>query len=372
MRIWLSLAAAVLLLFVTAIPAAALNEVYRFDDFGMSIKAPKGYHVITRETPADDPVFVSLQRSYQEMISEFQKENIYLCAYDPDWTFQIRLKLNRDEYSRTIGNYADLSDAELRTTSDAALASGTEVNKVRRGEYVFFESTMEDNSGEEPLYIQRCQTIANGTQIDLTLRKTGEPISASDVKALIAMASSIEFDAAEEQSKFEVNWWRILLWASILIALTLVLSIGARHRSSARRRRIEERRRKRIDDETQTDSPDTVMVGEAAVPFAEALGYRDADRFRARVGTDLESFDINVREKDPTLGVNYFEDGGKSIDDRSEDYFDNYFKEPTPSRSGIARLFATIGAYIGIGFRHVGYFFRNLWNSLFRRNKKQP
>ena len=372
-KVMLVLAVTIALMFTAVIPVAALNDTYRFDEFGMSVKVPKGYHVIKRDTPADDPIFSYLQQNYQDTMNEFQSANVYLCAYDPDWTFQMRMKIIRNENSEKISNYADLSEAGLKEHLDTLLASDPLANKVKRGDYIFFETSLEDNTGEEPIYIQKSETIVNGYQVELTLRKSADPISTADAKALIALASSIEFDAVKDTSSgLTFDWWRLLLWVFILVALTVILSLLARHRNTVRHRRIEEHRRKREEAESAavTVTADTVTVGEQEITFDEALGYGDSDRFSSRAGADLESIDINVREKDPDRGVNFFEDGGKSIDDRSEDYFDSYFKEPTPARSGISRLFSTVGAYIGIGLRHVGYFFRNLWRSIRRKKKK--
>ena len=361
-KLWLSLSIAVLMLFAAAIPAAALSDIYRIDTFGVSVKVPKGYSVIMRDTPADDPVFSVLRKGYTDTMSEMESANVYLVAYDSELIFQLRLKITRSE---KINSYNDLSEAEMREL----LASDSRASKVRLGEYLFIETSLEDNSGEEPLYINKCSTIANGLQLEFTLRKTGEPITQDEAKALVSLASSVEFDASQEDSSgLTFDWWRLFLWVFILVALTLVLWLAGGYRRTLRQRRIEKRRSMRDDAGTTAVTEETVSVGGDDITFDEALGYRDADRFSARVGGDIEAFDINVREKDPSLGINYFEDGGKSIDDHSEDYFEAYFKEPTPARSGIARLFATIGAYIGIAFRHVGYFFRNLFSS-FRRKK---
>ena len=87
------------------------------------------------------------------------------------------------------------------------------------------------------------------------------------------------------------------------------------------------------------------------------------------VAVDLDTYDINVKEKDPMNGVSYFEDEGDSIDDRT-DYFDTYFKEPTERRSGIGRALSTVGAYVGIALRHIGLFFKNIFSTLTGKGKR--
>ena len=372
LRAGLSLLLAISVLFSAVVSVSALSDVYRFDEFGMSVKVPKNYLVITRSTPAEDPVFASLGRDYQDVMSDFRTADIYLRAYDPDGVFQLSLMVTQDEQSDTIGSYADLSDVERREILDTLLLSVPSAKEVTRGEYIFFDSSRESSIGDEPLYINQCSTIVNGLQIDLTLTKSGEPIVSSEAKTLIATASSIEFDKVETSASGpQFDWWRLLLWGGLLAVLTIGLSILSHHRNEVRRRRLEERHRKRLQAADLASEPDAAEAAGAEVAFDEALGYSDGDRFSERVGADLESIDISVREKDPDRGVSYFEDGGKSIDDRSEDYFEKYFKEPTPARSGISRLFSTVGAYIAIAFRHIGYFFRNLLGGIRRRKKEE-
>lgn len=368
LRTGLSLALAILMMLCTAISTAALNDVYRFDAFGMSVKLPKSYYVITRDTPADDPVFTSLQLNYQDTMSAFRRENIYLRAFDPEGVFQLSLTISKNENSETIGNYSDLTESEQLEILNTLKTYDPDAKKVNIGDFVFYQSSRESEVGESLLYSCQYNTIVNGLQIDFTLRKSDEPVIASEGKALTSLVTSMEFDVVERASSGPVfDWWRLMLWAAILAALTIGLSVLARHRNNVRHRQMEERRRKREQAAAPAGQPAVPVIGDQDAAFDEMLGYRDVNRFSARAGADLDTFDINVREKDPDRGVSFFEDGGKSIDDRSGDYFDAYFKESTPARSGISRLFSAIGAYIGIAIRHVGYFFRNLFRRFGRR-----
>ena len=367
-----SLMAALLVLFGMTLSASALDDTYRFDDFGMSLKISKNYYVITRDTPQDDAVFSTLKLNYADTMAAFEAADIYLRAYDPDGIFQISLTVRKDENSASVNNYSELSESERKGILDTLTAepSVTSAAEVKHGGNIFFDISRESTADGAPLYISQCNTIINGLQIDLSIRKSGEPLVSSEAKVLTAVAGSLEFDQITTVHSGPVfDWWRLLLWVFILAALTVSISLLYKHQNQVKRRRLEERRRKRAAAAELSDSADVITIDDEPVTFEEALGYRDADRFSSRAGTDLDSFDISVREKDPSHGVSYFEDGGKSIDDRASDYFDSYFKESTPTRSGIARLFSTIGAYIGIAFRHIGYFFRNLFRG--SKNKKK-
>lgn len=371
-----ALALAALMAFGSALSASALDDTYRFDEFGMTVKVPKNYTVITRDTPADDPAFSSPDMDYSREMKAFEQADIYLRAYDPDGAFRISLTVLENESSAAYGSYADLSDADRRAIADDLLKNDTvtSASPVKRGELYFIDITRESEDDDgEPVYISLCRTVVNGKQIDLTMQKSGEDISSSEAKALAAIASSIEFDRSSPgRDGLVFDWWRLLLWVIILVVITVVISLLTKYRSNQRRRSLEERRQKRARFETTVSgASDVIMINNKPVTFDEALGYHEGDRYSSRSATDLDSFDISVREKDPAHGVNYFEDEGKSIDDRTSDYFDTYFREPTPGRSGIARLFSTIGAYIGIALRHIGYFFRNLFRVFRRKKKKQ-
>lgn len=375
----LSLAAALLLLVCTTLTASALDDTYRFDDFGFSVKVSKNYYVVTRDTPADDPVFAALKLNYNDTMSTFRAAGIYLRAYDPDGVFQLSLTVASDEKSRSVNNYSELSDAERKGIIDVLLAQPTvtAAYEVKHGGNIFIDSSRETTIGDDPLYINQCNTIINGLQIDLSLQKSKEVILPAEAKVLTAIASSMEFDTiVSAHSGPLFDWWRVLLWGLLLAALTVASSMAYKHRNNVRRRRLEEWRRQRVEAEASAaeaqaaDTPEEAAVDGEPLTFDEALGYRDADRFSSRAATDLDTFDISVREKNPAGGISYFEDGGKSIDDRASDYFESYFREQTPRRSGISRLMSKIGAYIGIAFRHVGYFFKNLFRGVTGKNKK--
>ena len=378
-RMILSLAAALLMLFCTAMSAAALDDTYRFEDHGMSVKISKNYYVVTRDTPQDDPVFTTLNLNYRETMNLFEQADIYLRAYDPNGSLQISLTVLSSENSKSVNNYAELNDAERKGILDVLQAepSVTSAVMVKRGEYIFFDSSRSSTLNGEPLYINQCNTVVNGLQIDISLQKSKETITPTEANVLTAIASSIEFDSVSSAASSGpvFDWWRMLLWVAILAGLTVAISFGYKRQNEAQRRRLEERRRRRAESAAAagtapTESPAVSEADGAEITFEETLGYRDADRFSTRAAADLDYFDISVKEKSPSRGVSYFEDEGKSIDDRSDDYFDTYFKEHTPTRSGIARLTSTVGANLAIWFRHLGYFFKNLLH-IFTRKKKQ-
>ena len=359
LRSALSLAVAAMILLSLPLTAYALDDVYRFDDFAMSVRVPKNYYVITRDSARGDEAFSALGLNYDETLTAFHAADIYLRAYDPDGVFQLSLTVISTEQSKSVNNYSDLSDSERKAILDgfAAQPSVGSAAEIKHGGNIFFDTERTSELEGETLYINQCNTVINGLQIDISLQKPAESILADEAKVLTNLASSMSFDKITlRHTGPKFDWWRLLLWGLILIVLTIVISLIYKRQNMAARRRLEERRAKRVTLGADSEQED----GERSLTFDEALGYGFGESFDSRADAPLDSYDINVKNRDTDSGVNYFEDGGDSIDNKV-DYFDSYFKEPTQARSGVSRLFSKLGAYIGIAFRHLGYFFKNLF-----------
>ena len=371
LRLTSALFAVMMLLVFMLMPAAsALDDTYRFDEFGMSVKVSKIYYVITRDSLRGDDAFTELGLDYDETMTAFRTADIYLRAYDTEGVFQLSLTVASDEHSKSINNYSDLSDSERRDILDAFLTqTGIEsAAEVKHGGNIFFDISRSTTLDGVPLYINQCNTVINGLQIDLSMQKSKEAIVSDEAKVLTSMASSMSFDKITLKETGPVfDWWRLLLWVLIIVVVTAVISFIYKHNNAVKHRKLEERRRKRAEShrDYSGDAED-----DGSYSFEETLGYVTDDQFASRAAADLDAYDISVTEKDPTSGVSYFEDEGESIDERT-DYFDTYFKEPTETRSGLMRMLSTVGAYIGIAFRHIGYFFKNLFKKKTDKGKQE-
>ena len=359
----LTLSAVIVMMILLMFPltASALDDTYRFDDFGMSVRVPKNYLVITRDSSSSDTAFRELGLEYNETLTAFRAADIYLRAYDPDGAFTLSLTVITNDQSKAVNNYSELSDADRKAILDnlQAQSAVSSASVVKRGSFVFFDTSRTSADGDDTLYIGQCNTIVNGLQIDISIQKLSEDVTAEEAKALTNLASSLSFDSVILRSTGPLfDWWRVLLWAVILVLLSLMTSFGYKRHNTAKRRKLEERRARRAEaGESLRDEPDS----DRPLTFDEALGYEDVNSYDFRSEAALDAYDINVRNRDSDSGISYFEDSGESIDNK-EDYFDTYFKEPTQARSGFARLMSTVGAYIGIFFRHLGYFFKNLFS----------
>ncbi len=363
-------AAAVLLLIVTvvfslAIQAAALDDTYSFKDLGFSVKLPKEDLVITVDTPRGDKVFEEVGLDYDETMIAFRTANIYLRAYDPDKTYSISMTVTKDENTEQINNYSDLTSAERKVILDA-ISQQENVNsavEVKHDGNIFLDSQSTISNGDATTYINLCNTVINGMQIDLTLQKDGEEITPEEAKVLTNAAGSLNFDKINRKTGAVFEWWRLLLWVGILVVLSIAVTvIYKRYNASVKRKneeRLKARRAKRSSDEEEFEPAHAEK--EEEITFEESLGYRNDEEFAERAEADeMAGYDIKVRDRDPNKGIEYFEDEGSNIDDGT-DYFDTYFKEQAEPRSGVQRFFAMIGFYIKNAFKHIGYFFQNLF-----------
>ena len=353
-----------ILLFGLVIHASALDDTYRFDEFGMSIKFPKNDYVITLNTPRGDEVFDKVKLDFDETITAFKAANIYLRAYDPEMVYQISMTINKSDDTAAINNYADLTSAERKSLIDAVQSDGSVSSavEVKRNGNIFIDSARETTVDGETIYINQCNTVINGMQIDLTLQKTAEQITGEETKALSNAANSLSFDHVRRNTGPVFDWWRLLLWVLILAALAIAISVIYRHHNAAKKRKLEERRSlRRKAAEAPEESEPAHAEEKEPMTFEESLGYKDDEEFAERAHADeMAGYDIKVRETDPNKGIAYFEDEGSSIDDGT-DYFDTYFKEPTEQRPWYRRLGSAIATYVKMAANRIRRFFKNLF-----------
>lgn len=355
-----------------AIHASALDDTYRFDSLGMSVKFPKSYDVITLDTPRGDEVFKKVDLDYDETMTAFKAADIYLRAYDEEKTYQISMTVTKNENTVVVNNYSDLTSVERKSILDTILSdeSVSSAVEIKHSGNIFFDSQRQTAVGDDTVYIHLSNTIINGMQIDLVLQKADEPITADEAKALTNAASSLSFDNIRRNTGPVFDWWRLLLCAVIIAALLVSVSFVYNQYNAANKRKLEERRNSRRADLTTLQGDEPEHAEARQLTFEESLGYKDDEEFAERADADeMAGYDISVKEKDPTKGVAFFEDEGSGIDDGT-DYFDTYFKEPVERRTMSQRFFSAIGSYLKIAVKHTGYFFKNLFKKISSKRKR--
>ncbi len=365
--------------------AGALEDKYDIDELGMSLKIPKEYFVLTRETESTDEAFKELELDYDETMTAFSAANIYLRAVSEDEVLKITLTQTSDKNSEAINNYSDLSSSERKTIIDAFLSdkmytSGVE---VKHNGNIYFDLSFAQQTPVNVIYGYQCHTVINGMNINLTLQKDDEELTADEIKVVTNIANSIHFDKIKRNSGFAIEWWRVLVWIIVLLAIAMLAKYFYSHYNNSTRKKLNERRSKPKTDDNLSETDRLLRDGSEHVSekestrsllydlgfentddesdeqtFEEMLGY-DVDDYYSRANTDLENFDIDVKEKDPSNGVSYFEDEGATIDDKP-DYFEDYFNEETESRPVVKRAASSVTLNAKLFARHCGYFCKNV------------
>lgn len=397
----ISLLFCVVLMFCSAFATAAIDDKYSIDELGMSIKIPKEYTVITRETKSDDEAFKTLSLDYDETITAFTAANIYLQAVSADEVLKITLTQTSDKNSQAINNYSDLSASERKTILDAFLSdkmytSGVE---VKHNSSIYFDLRFSQKTRDDVIYGYQCHTVVNGMNINLTMQKNSEDLTADEVKVITNIANSINFNKIKRSSGLAFDWWRVLLWLLVLVAIAILANYFYRLYNKTKRDNADERRARRktqnANREFMSEEDKLIMSGggsssgsqrakslfddlgvddepynfDDVMSFEETLGY-DINDYHSRANTDLDTFDIDVKEKDPSLGVSLFEDSGHNINDK-EDYFEDYFKEEVEARPVTKRAASSIALNVKLFFKHLAYFFKNLINSITKKVKSK-
>lgn len=370
-RIAVAVLLTAIIVFGLTIHASALDDTYRFDDIEMSIKFPKSFHVITVNSSRDDPVFDEIGLDYDETMTAFKAADIYLRAYEPDMAYQISMTVAKNEDTASINNYSDLTSTERKSILDAVQSdeSVSTAVEVKHNGNIFIDSKRQMTVDGETVYIDLCNTVVNGMQIDLALQKVGEEIAAEEEKALTNAANSMSFDHVRRNTGPVFDWWRLLLWVVILAGLAVAISFIYRQYNASNKRKLEERRSlRRGSSQTPSDEPAHAETPRP-MTFEESLGYKDDDEFSERADADeMAGYDLKVRERDPNKGINFFEDEGSGIDDGT-DYFDTYFEEPTEKRAWYQRFGSAIVSYVKMAINHIGIFFKNLFAKIFKKKK---
>ena len=355
-----SLLVCVVLLLCSIFSVGAIDDKYEINELGLSIKLPKEYSVITTTTAQDDEVFSKLGLDYNETMTAFSAAHIYLQGVSEDQILKITLTGTSDKNSEAINNYSDLSSSERKRVTEAFLSdqmytSGTE---VKHNGNIFIDLRFARKTPAGTIYGYQCHTVVNGMNVNLTMQKNNEDLTADEIKVITNIANSIKFNKIKRNSSLAFDWWRILLWILVLVAIGIAAHYLYKFYLNSKKEKEQQRRTQhRIQSKAHRTEEDLLHDGGAPakkngaeqslfddlsldddMSFEEMLGY-DVDDYRSRANTDLDYFDIDVKTKDDSKGFSFFEDyesdknRSKSdflddlLSDDDSDYFDDFFSD---------------------------------------------
>ena len=398
--------------------AGALDDIYNIDELGLSVKIPKEYTVVTRNTDKGDSAFSELSLSYDDL----EKADIYLQAMSDDKLLKVNLSANKNEDSKKINNYADLNEAQRQDAlenflTDKSYTSGVE---IKRDEIIYFDFKFSRSSQSGTIYGYQCHTIVNGLFINLTLEKYTEDLTADEIRIITNIANSVDFKTINHQNNKKIEVWRFLVFVFVILFVIVLVNIFYRHFHSAKdkesQKHKEDKRSEQmshtdlilssqIEEEIQKESKknllDSLGYGEKIeikIPeseddessFDQMLGYDTTDYYH-RANSQIDSFDLKVKQKKRSNGVKYFEDDGANIREKEKtpqrksksefkvapkaesknnsDYFDDFFSDKTENHPQALGSFSKVGYGIRNSFKRLSYFFINIWRMIFPSKK---
>lgn len=192
-------------LFLTVPVRAAGTEIV-LDELGIAITVPEGLPIVTRDTPADDPVFAS-EEFGRLVLMAMEESGIYLEIIHRDVPWEIAV------LSVSIGMFEDLeANEETIQMLQGVLVRAMENNggqlessQIYDGaEYPFVQIKWYDPSLDQ--YMQQHFTLLNGKLIGVCLYSYGEPCAKRPEEILLSMTNSVRLTEVTSVPDLTEDW----------------------------------------------------------------------------------------------------------------------------------------------------------------------
>jgi len=179
--------------------AATTHEL---DELGLQVTIPSGYSVITKDTPANDPIFKELETTKTALLEQFEKSGIYLNAVADTYSDEIVVTMQEIAMS----NFSLLSDTVLETLAstlaDQYAQYGITVIKndiYHHKQAKFIKIYWIDFAGD--VYGLQFYTIYDGKAMNFTMRSYEGGLSEKQENTIQTIVDSIQYDNAPPASE---------------------------------------------------------------------------------------------------------------------------------------------------------------------------
>ena len=178
-------------------PVFAASSTYDLDELELQVTIPSGYSVITRDTPANDPIFSNLGTTKSAVLELFKSDNIYLNALSDNYNEEVvvtMMKIN-------LSNFSLLSDTALETFASALVdqyaKNGFHVSKyeIYHHSQAKFVRLYFTDTGKTVHGLQY-YTIYDGKAMNFTMRSYEGSLSSRQENAIKSIVDSIKYDKA--------------------------------------------------------------------------------------------------------------------------------------------------------------------------------
>lgn len=197
----------VMMLMISAIVLAmsttifAATGTYDLDELGLQVTVPSNYSVITRDTPANDPIFDRLGTTKSAILSMFKSSSIYLNALSDTYNEEVVVTM----VENTMDNLDSYSDSAL-TLLAASLVNeyskyGFNISKYdvyQHSQTKFIRLYFTDTA--KTVHGLQYYTIYNGKAMNFTMRSYEGKLDSRQETAIKTIVDSIQFDKTTSSS----------------------------------------------------------------------------------------------------------------------------------------------------------------------------
>ena len=198
----ITLTALLLLAIPFNISVFAASNKYDLDELGLQVTIPSGYSVITRDTPASDPIFSALGTTKSAIISHFESSSIYLNAISDTYNEEVVVTMAEN----SISDFSSLSDTVLNTLASTLkneytiygfVVSKYDIYQHSQAKFIRLYFTDVANTVHGLQYY----TIVDGKAMNFTMRSYEGNLSSRQETVIKTIVDSIKYDKAPSQSE---------------------------------------------------------------------------------------------------------------------------------------------------------------------------
>jgi hypothetical protein len=208
----------------SAVPAAlAAGLTYELPELNMTIDAPEGWIVFSRDIDEDDPNLELTGSDSKTLEDHYKENNIYLNIIKTSPLAEIVITMGEDDNSRKIYDFNRIPDADMQAQAESLMQEmqrlmegqaayyDCSVYKHEQAAFFIFHLTQQINGST--VYGKQYTTIINGKTINITLHSYEGEISDSLAGTLQDTIDSVTF--TEVTSKPGIDFSEVLQTAAI-------------------------------------------------------------------------------------------------------------------------------------------------------------
>lgn len=193
----LSLSTTLVILVAMNLTVFAASNTYHLDELGLRVTIPSGYSVITKDTPANDPIFYYLNTTKSNILTQFEESHIYLNAISDTYNEEVVITMTEN----SLSNFSLLSDTVLDTLasslSEQYIEYGISISKYeiyKHTQAKFVKIYFTDIA--ETVHGLQYYTVYNGKAMNFTMRSYEGNISSRQESVIKAIINSIKYNEA--------------------------------------------------------------------------------------------------------------------------------------------------------------------------------